>query len=254
MNTPEELQKKRRFAELAERSYSTGRYLFTDFLGLNELDLLLQCKQELDYAGITLFGGADNCERVMARFGSEDSCPRADGGFPIVCIRACPVQQKFADPLTHRDILGALMNLNLAREKLGDIYLSENIGYLFCTDAIAPIILEELVKARHTKLKCTVCETVPDGIASRVEERFLQIASERLDVLVAAVFRLSREESLELFRQKLVFVGGRLTENNSGTAKPGAIISVRHHGRFRYLGVQSLSRKGKLNVNVEVFV
>ena len=248
MLTQEELQKQRRFAELAERSYSTSRVLFSDFLSLGELDLLLQCKRDLDYAGVTLFGGAENCERVMARFG-EDDVP-----FPIVCIKAEPAQQKFADALTHRDILGALMHLNIAREKLGDIYLHENVAYLFCSESVAPIILDELVKSRHTKLRCDVCEDIPDGIASRVEERFLQIASERLDVLVAAVFKLSREESLELFRQKLVFVGGRCTENNSGTAKQGDIISVRHHGRFRYLGVQSVSRKGKLNVNVEVFV
>ncbi len=248
MLTQEELQKQRRFAELAERSYSAGRVLFTDFLSLGDLDLLLQCKRELDYAGVALFGGAKDCERVMARFGEEDA------PFPIVCIKAEPAQQKFADPLTHRDILGALMNLNIAREKTGDIYLHENVAYLFCTESVAPIILEELVKARHTKLKCSVCEHIPDSIASRVEERFLQIASERLDVLVAAVFKLSREESLELFRGKLVFVGGRCTENNSGTAKAGDLISVRHHGRFRYLGIMSTSKKGKLNVTVEVFV
>ena len=248
MLTQEELQKQRRFAELAERSYSTGRVLFTDFLSLGELDLLLQCKRDLDYSGVTLFGGAKDCERVMARFGEGDAA------FPIVCIKASPAQQKFADPLTHRDILGALMNLNIAREKTGDIFLHENIAYLFCAESVAPIILQEFVKTRHTTVRCSVCETIPDGIASRTEEHFLQIASERLDVLVAAVFKLSREESLELFHGKLVFVDGRCNENNSGTAKEGALISVRHHGRFRYLGVQSVSRKGKLNVNVEVFV
>ena len=248
MLTQEEMQKQRRFAELAERSYSTGRALFTDFLSMGELDLLMQCKRELDYAGVALFGGAPDCERVVARFGDDDV------PFPIICVKAEPAQQKFADNLTHRDILGALMNLNIAREKLGDIYLHENVAYLFCAESVAPIILQELVKARHTTLKTSFCDQIPDGIASRVEERFLQIASERLDVLVAAVFKLSREESLELFRGKLVFVDGRCNENNSGTAKQGDLISVRHHGRFRYLGVQSTSRKGKLNVNVEVFV
>lgn len=253
MSTPEELQKQRRFAELAERSYSTGRFLFTDFLSLGEIDLLLQCKSDIDYAGLTLFGGADGCERVMARFGSEDACSHG-GDFPIVCIKAEPTLQKFADPLTHRDLLGALMNLNIAREKLGDIYLSENIAYLFCMESIAPIILEELTKAKHTKLKCTLCKTVPEGICNRTEEIVLQIASERLDALVAAAFGLSRGESQILFREKKVFVNGRCTENNSGIAKESAVISVRHHGRFRYLGVRSTSKKGKLNVSIARFI
>lgn len=248
MNTPDELQKMRRYGELAERAYSTGRCLFTDFLSMDEIDLLLQCKTEIDYAGVTLFGGAEGCERAVARFG--------DGGadFPIVCIKAEPVQQKFADPLTHRDLLGALMHLNIAREKIGDIFLHENIGYLFCIESVAPVILDELTKARRTKLRCTVCSELPADMTTRTEERVLQIASERMDVLVAAVFKLSREESLALFREKKVFANGRCTENNSGTAKPDSIISVRHYGRFRYLGVLSTSKKGKLNIRIALYV
>ena len=254
MLTAEELQKQRRFAELAERAYAGGRYTFTDFLGLSERDLLLQTERELSYAGLTLFGGTEGCERVMARFGSEELCPHDSGDFPIVCVKAEPVQQKFADALTHRDLLGALMNLSIAREKLGDIALEGNVAYLFCAESVLPVILEELVQAKHTRLRCTVAEHIPEGLCSRTEERFLQIASERMDVLVAAVYRLSREESLTLFREKRVFSDGKLTENNSGAAKEGAIISVRGFGRFRYLGVLSTSKKGKLNIRVEVFV
>lgn len=244
----------RRFGELAERTYASGRYAFTDFLGLAERSLLLQNRSAFSYAGLTLFGGAEGCERVMARFGCEEVCPHADGDFPIVCVRAEPVQQKFADALSHRDLLGALMNLSIAREKLGDIALRDNVAYLFCAKSVLPVILDELVQAKHTRLRCTVEERPPEGLCSRTEERFLQVASDRLDVLVAAVFRLSREESLALFREKRVYADGKLTENNSGSAKEGTLLSVRGYGRFRYLGVLSTSKKGKLNIRVEVFV
>ncbi len=251
MNTPEEAQKQRRFAELAERAYASGRPLFTDFLGLSELDLLLQIKKQLEGIPLTLFGGTEGCERVMARFGDG----KADNtDFPIVCVQASPLQQKFADALTHRDLLGALMNLSIAREKVGDIYLSENVGYLFCACSVAPVIVEELTKAKHTRLRCEIIQDIPANLATRCEEIFLQIASERLDVLVAAAFRLSREESLHLFREKKVFVNGRCNENNSGSAKEGDLLSVRGYGRFRYLGVLSLSKKGKCNVKIEKFV
>lgn len=248
---PEEGQRlQRRFAELAERAYTSGRTVFTDFLGLSELDLLLQVKPEVEYAGLTLFGGAEGCERVVARFGDGER----NGAFPIVCIQAEPAQQKFADALTHRDLLGALMHLSIAREKLGDLYLVNNVGYLFCLESVAPVILTELVKARHTTLRCRVADVIPKGLCCRTEEALLQIASERLDVLVAAAFRLSRGESLELFREKRVFVDGRLVENNSGTVREQAVISVRGYGRFRYLGVVSQSKKGKWNVRIERFV
>ncbi len=82
----------------------------------------------------------------------------------------------------------------------------------------------------------------------------MQVASLRADVLVAGMFKLSREESLELFRKGLVFVDGRRTENNSGTVSENSVFSVRHQGKFRYLGVASTSRKGKLNVKVALYV
>lgn len=247
MGITEDQQKIRRYAELAERAYVSGRSLFTDFLSMDEVSLLLQCKSEVDYGGLTLFGGTEGCERVMARFGE-------DGDFPIVCIKAQPLQQKFADALTHRDLLGAMMNLNIARDTLGDIYLPDNVAYIFCKESVAPILQEELVKAKHTPLKCTLCHEIPPDLCTRTEERMLQVASLRADVLVAAMFRLSREESLELFRGRLVYIDGRLTENNSGTVGENSIISVRHHGKFRFCGVVSTSRKGKLNVKAELYI
>lgn len=253
MLTAEDIRLQRRFAELAERAFAGARYTFTDFLGLSELDLLLRMRQEVEYAGLTLFGGAQGCERVIARFGNEDIC-HGEGRFPIVCVKAEPAQQKFADALTHRDLLGAMMHLSIAREKLGDIYLADNVGYLFCHESVAPVLVSELTKARHTTLRCRVTEDIPDGLCCRTQEQFLQVASERLDVLVAAAFRLSREESLTLFREKRVFADGRLTENNSAAAAVGAIISVRGYGRFRYNGVLSVSRKGKQNIRIEHFI
>ena len=56
MSFSEVAQKKRRFAELAERAYTTGRCLFTPFMAMDEVDLLLQCKSDVEYAGLTLFG------------------------------------------------------------------------------------------------------------------------------------------------------------------------------------------------------
>ena len=248
MSYAEDQQKIRRFEEMAERAYVTGRCLFTDFLSLDEVDLLLQCQSELEYAGLALFGGTDGCERVMARFGERED------PFPIYCLKAEPAQQKFADTLTHRDLLGAMMNLDIARDTLGDIYLRDNVGYIFCKDSVAPILLEELTKARHTTLRCEICGEIPDGLCTRTEEKLLQVASLRADVLVAGMFKLSREESLELFRKGLVFIDGRRTENNSGTVSENSVISVRHQGKFRYLGVASTSRKGKLNVKVALYV
>ena len=240
----------RRFEELAARAYATGRCTYTDFLGLSETDVLRRAEREVSYAGLALFGGADGCERVMARFGEAEGT--AD--FPIVCVQIAPTAPKFAEALGHRDVLGALMNLGIERDTLGDIYLRDNVAFVFCRPTVLPLLEQELTRVRHTAEKISVVAALPDGVAGRTEQATVQVASERADVLVAAVWRLSREESLELFRRGRVFVNGRLTENNSATLPTGAVVSVRGYGRFAYGGVASTSRKGKLNVTVYRYV
>ncbi len=240
----------KRFTELAERAYASGRYIYSDFLGLNETDILMRMKKELQYAGLTLFGGTSDCERVVARFGD---CGY-DETYPITCLSASPLQQKFADRLTHRDILGALMNLGIERDLIGDIYIKDNVAYFFCISRVAPVIISDFTNAKHTTLVCREVDALPDGTGTEPQEERIQITSERADVIVAATYDLSREESLEVFREGKVFIDGRQCENNSAAVKPGTVVSVRGYGRFRYLGYENLSRKGKLNAKIEKWV
>lgn len=243
----------KRFQELAERAYAQGNYCFTNFLDLAALSSFFRVLPFLPPVPYALFGGAEGCERKLLRLGNEDFCGY-EMPFPIACIRMFPLNKKFADPLTHRDFLGALMALGLEREMLGDIMVRENEAYLFCLERIAPYILENFVQARHTTLCCEIVSTPPEGALFRTEKRVVQLSSERIDALIAHVYRLSRSDAQALFPTGKIFVDGRLCENTGYTPKPGEIISVRGFGRMRYTGTESLSKKGKCNVAVEVYV
>lgn len=250
MNGDEALQRKR-FSELAARSVGRDCYVFTDFLGLAEQSLLAECREARD-AGVTLFGGIPGCERVMARFGSVERLGYEED-FPVVCIKAGPAAPKFADALTHRDLLGAVMNLGIERETVGDIFLHEGVAYLFVEEKIAPFLLENLTRAKHTDLLLTEVPP-PEGLLIRTEPLTVQVSGERLDAVIARVFSLSREEAQSLFPKGLVYLNGRTVESASAVPRDGDIVSVRSHGRFCYRGIASLSKKGKLNVLVEKYI
>lgn len=245
MNQEEELLKKR-FRELADQAWQRGSYTFTGFLGLSELSVFYEMEREVSFVPHSVFGGYEDAERAMVRFGSEED-------FPIICLRIRPLQQKFADQLSHRDFLGALMNLGIDRSTLGDIVIRDNEGYLFCTQTIAPFIIENITRIKHTTV---LCETVQDPPGERWEDLkqvMIQIPSERIDGVVAKVYHLSRSDSAELFRQKKVFVNGRLCENSSRMLKSEDRVSARGYGKFIYTGQQSVSKKGKLNATVLVY-
>lgn len=239
----------KRFRELADKAYRNNMYTFTGFLGLSQLSVFYQMEKELSYIPTRVFGGSSICERAMLRFGSEELFGYEEE-FPIVCTEISPLLQKFADALSHRDFLGALMNLGIERSTLGDIIIRENRGFLFCTDVIAPFITENLTKVKHTDVLCKKAEEIPREKQEDLKELKIQLASERIDGVAAKVFRISRSDSIALFRQKKVFLNGRLCENNSALLKAQDIVTVRGYGKFIFAGGGSLSKKGKLNAVV----
>lgn len=239
---------KNRFTELSKRSFDRGIWTFSEFLSLAEQDILLRLRLSSPYE---LVGGFEGAERRLAAFGSEDLCGYIEDA-PIVCVQIAPVNDKFADDLTHRDFLGSLMALGIRREVLGDIAIKENRGYLFCLSSIADYICRNLESVRHTTVKCEICE-VPEIITEKPPVRELIIASERLDAIVAAVYKLSRSESQALIKDGKVFINGRLTESSAADIPDGAAISVRGHGRFLYEGIERETKKGRLRVLVRIF-
>ena len=243
---------RKRLEELANRSYANQQYLFTGFLSAAELDIYYQMEHELSYASAVLFGGTNDCERVMLRFGSEALCGYEES-FPIACVAIVPLLEKFGEVLSHRDYLGALMNLGIERSTLGDIIIEGKHAFLFCTEQMAPYILENLDKIKHTNVQCSLAKEIPKSTVVQVERKIVQVGAMRADSIIAKVYHLSRSESLNLFRAKKVFVNGRQTENNSGSLKPEDKVTVLGYGRFCCVNIVGESKKGKLNVEVDVY-
>lgn len=251
MNERELLYK--RFCESASKAYNAGIFVFSDFLGLAEQSVFNEAKTKFPHVHYTVFGGASGAERIMIRFGDEETVGYFEE-FPIVCIKAEPVSPKFADKLTHRDFLGALLNLGIERSTIGDIPILNNTGYIFAKRSIADFIISELSRVKRTDVKLSIVNELPECELYRTERRKIQANGERIDAVVAKVFNLSREEAKTLFVKQLVFVDGKLCENSSYVPKRNERISVRGHGRMVYLGYETTSKKGKLNIEVEVYV
>ena len=90
-------------------------------------------------------------------------------------------------------------------------------------------------------------------IKKEIEEVAVLTSSERIDGIIAKIYHLSRSQSIELFRSKKIYVNARLCENNSYQMKDKDVVSVRGYGKFVYNGVNNLTKKGKLSVNVGIY-
>ena len=253
MSSEEELLYKR-FTELARRSEGCGYFIFTDFLGLGERSIFLSAMTEFgSKVKYNLHGGACGTERVMARLGDEEELGYS-APYPIKTVRIVPQSLKFAENLTHRDYLGSILALGIERAKVGDIVILEGETYVFAEEQIAEFIAESLDTVRHTKVRCAITDKLPDGPLFTTRRIKIQAVGERLDAVVAKVFSLSRDEAARLFHRGLVFLDGSLCESLSKIPKEGQVVSVRGKGRFIYLGYETLTKKGKKNIEVDLYV
>lgn len=221
-------------------------------LRMGEQEQFWAMDRELHYCGSCLWGGYEQAERKVARFGSVEELGYEEE-YPIVCIHITPLQAKFADALSHRDFLGALMNLGIDRSTLGDIRVGEKEAYLYCLSGMAEYVCEHLDKVRHTSVKCVPVEECADLPQEEPRELVVQLPSLRIDACLSKVYNRSRGEILEAFQSGKVYVDGRLCENNSRQLKGGETVNLRGLGKFIFTGEQRETRKGKLSVKVLLY-
>ena len=202
-----------------ERGYATT----SAFLSEEERAKFLQSIR--GERGASYFLLPENGERQLfvfyPSFMTEEECRSSLSGenapFSILEIRG--KQKKFAEKLSHRDVLGAVMNLGISREQVGDILFQEDVSYLFLLRKMKDYVAENLSTIRHTAVQCKE--------------------------VVSAVFHLSRGNAQEYFQRELVYRDG-ITVKGSSSLKGGEKISVRGLGKFRYIGVEKNTKKGRI--------
>ena len=243
---------KRKLMDAANKSYNSGIYTYTNFLSINELSIYHSMKNDLSFVHSETFGGNESCERQVVQFGDKENLGY-EGTYPISLIKIEPLTPKFAEELGHRDYLGALMNLGIQRELLGDIFIKEKEAYVYCLSHISDFISDNLESVRHTHVKVTIFNDDFDIIKPELKDIEIIAASPRIDAVVASITKMSRSQCLELFSSKKIYVNGLCMENKSSQLKAGDILVIRGFGKFIYNGSVNETRKGRVYVKLQKY-
>ncbi len=248
----EELMLQKRLIELSKIAYQRGIVTYSDFLNLNELNILHTTpKQEL-YSRYETFGGYEFSERQMVAFLPDALC--YEKKYPISVLRIEPLQKKFSETLSHRDYLGAILNLGIERCKLGDILVEEDAAILFAHQSMEDFLVEELRRIRHTSVCVTLEDATEFCYQPKVQEIKGTVSSLRLDSLLSLAFSSSRSKLVSYIEGGKVFVNGKLITSNGYQVKADDIISVRGLGRFQYKEILSQTKKGRYYVTLHLYV
>lgn len=224
------------------------------FLGMSEQAVYMDIAGDLNSNNHFLCGGHEDYDRAMiiwpASYTDKENVP----GSLISCIRILPVDSRFADDLSHRDFLGALMNLGIERYCLGDILVSSSSAYVYCTSEMSDFIVENLSRVKHTDVQCRKVGLDECDIVPVFDEVRVNVASERIDAVIAAVYNLSRTVAGRLITSEYVFIDGKTAKNSGMKIREGSRISVKNHGKFIYCGIDGTTKKSRLYIVVKKYV
>ena len=231
---------------LAERSKQRNIYVYTDFLEQSDQKNVFAADKHA-----FLWGGAEFCTRKMARFGLPDEIGYEEE-FPLVILQIKPLGGKFATAITHRDILGAMMNLGVAREKIGDIFAG-SLSYIVVADTLAQFFCQNLCQVGKNRVEVSVTDCLPNELAPKTEEKRISSESDRIDSILAKVFNLSRTTAQEAIGNELVKINGEVCAKAMRPLRDKDIVSARGYGKFIFCGADGQSKKGKTYFVIQIF-
>ena len=246
----EEQLYEKRFIELSRTAFHRNIVTFTDFLNLNELNILHTIPKDELYCNYVTFGGYDTAERQMAAFVPDALSLRTEK-YPISVLKIAPASAKFAETLTHRDYLGAILNLGIERSMTGDILIEDKKALIFVQEKMADYIKDSLTRVRHTNITIDKADIENLDYHQKTEVIKGTVASVRLDSLLSIAFSHSRTKLTGLIEGGKVFVNGRLMTTNAYQVKENDIISVRGMGKFKFH--ESLGKSKKNRIYVEIY-
>lgn len=242
----------KRAEELAATAYQRDIVTFTSFLSLNELHMVIGTGNRNPQLHVESSGGYECAERQIVAFIPDALSYEWD--YPIDCIRIENKGASFGQKLTHRDYLGALLNLGIERSTLGDILVNEDGAWLFCQNQISDFIIKNLSRVRHATVLPSLT-TDPGQLPQQKYEVITgTVSSLRLDSILALAFRASRSSLVHNIEAGNVFINGRMVTSNGASIHEGDLISLRKKGKCKFLSAGGQSKKGRIFVTIHRYI
>lgn len=224
----------------------------TCFLSLREQEMA-RCLFG-DVPGLHAFGGHADTERKMLFYLPDylDESTMTGENSPVVCLRAVFDEREKPG---HRDFLGGLMNLGIAKDTVGDIYVGRGRCDIFVNEEIAQYVLQNFSNAGKTRFSLS---RIPLNKARITKPKYVTIrdslASLRLDSLVSAGYSMGRSLASQLIRGGKVAINGVPCEKPDKAVEEGCRVTLRGGGKIKLEKVKGQTKKGRISVVIHRYL
>ena len=201
---------------------SLGDIVLTDFLNFEEQNEIYAL--EKSHIKLELYGGFEDAERKRALIGSDYN--ELDD-FDIV------IMQSSFDPkfglISHRNVLGTIMSLGIERNTFGDIVVEDGLITIFSSKEISEYLIKNLSMISRQRMTWKIIPSFKQkGI--KEETKTINVASMRLDAVVAKAINVGRSEAVEIINCGNVLINHKQCLNITHTVKDEDMLSIRKFG------------------------
>lgn len=221
---------------------------YSQFLTPAQLDSAKKMLEEWAGCSYRFFGGYENAERKICVFLPSWHYGDCDDNGLAVVEALFPKDTT----LTHRDLLGSLMGLGLARDKIGDILVHQSYAQIIVLEDVAVTLIERWDSAgRHSLLvyRGSFSDIIPPVQNVRVIRD--TIGNLRLDSAVACGFSISRSRASSLIAEGKVTLNHRDCNKGDRSIAAGDRISCRGFGKVLIKSLEGQSHKGRNFIELE---
>ena len=146
------------------------------------------------------------------------------------------------------------MGLNIDRGLTGDIIVKGKEAWVFVLGSASEFIKNELTSVGKDNVRCEeVTSDIPD-LVPEFKTVTVNIASERIDLIVASAAGISRGSAKKLISDERVFINEKAVTSSGHKINRGDTIVIRGFGKFIYDGITGTTRKNRLNVVIRKYV
>lgn len=172
------------------------------------------------------------------------------------CLIPLQVRGSGFRELHHKDYLGAVLNLGIERDAIGDLCVTDaHSAVLFCDRVMEKFLTESLTRVANDAVKISRVTLPRDFDGGRKFQQVSDtVASPRADSVVAALANLSRERAQALFREGLVEIDYEEATKPDQQLEAGCVIVIRGKGKFIIRSLGEQTKKGRTRLLADKYL
>ncbi len=235
--------------DLISRGMGAGGMAFSPFLTAEEAKIAAGiCKN----AGVAylLYGGYDGAERKILAVSDLEPELLKDC-VPLVLLE---IHVSHLDEISNRDVLGALMASGVRRDVLGDIIVRDGVAMVIAAEHIKDYLIDHIKSIGHQTAVLKEANSDFKIPPPRFEEIKMTVASLRLDAVVAAICKCSREQANQLIEGGVVYLNHSQTLKKTKEVSSGDCISVRKKGKWLVDECGDFTKKGRIIMKFKKYI